>query len=168
MRRGMLAAAMMLATTACAAPDSAPEHIPQASTASAAGTAASLPTEVPATAQAPTVRAKAPPTSSKDPPVHAKVPVSPTAPDAPGLPPGERLDGSGIFVPRSVRAGEALSGRVPPGSRVELDGRSVKVDPDGGFHVAAPDRSTDAFNLKVFRPDDSRPAMTFRIRVIRD
>lgn len=166
----MLAAAVSLAAIGCAAPDTAPKDAPHATATAPAAERPATTTPKPQirAEPAPPVRAKTPAPPVEDRPVHKKVPVSAPAPDAPALPPGERQTGSGIFVPRSIRAGESVSGRVPPGSRVEVDGRSIKVDANGAFRIPAPDRSTDAINLRVFRPGDSRPPMPFRIQILRD
>lgn len=98
----------------------------------------------------------------------APVAGSPQPTLKPHLPPGERLPGTAIHVPTRVRAGGVLEGRVPPGSRVEVDGQPVAVDSDGRFRHAVPPRSTDVLDVRVQRPGDHRPPMPLRVRVVPD
>ncbi len=79
--------------------------------------------------------------------------------------PGERVPGSLIAIPGQVRAGESLSGQVPVGSRVTIDGKSVNVDARGAFRHPVPAGASGTLTVRVEHPVDGAP-LTQRVRVV--
>ena len=90
-----------------------------------------------------------------------------TTPDMPrvqpGLP-GERIAGSLIAIPGQVRAGQTLSGQVPAGSRVTVNGVAASVDARGGFRHPVPANAAGTLTVRVEHPVDGAP-LTQRVRV---
>lgn len=56
-------------------------------------------------------------------------------------------------VPQSLAQGGLALGRVAPGSRVELDGRALRVDADGRFLIAAARDANAPLRLVVLTPE---------------
>lgn len=85
----------------------------------------------------------------------------------PALPPGERIAGSTIGVPRQVRAGQTLQGQVPVGSRVEIDGKRISVNDRGQFTYQVPANASGRLTVRIARPaPDTRPPMTSKVDVL--
>lgn len=175
-RVGLVCWLVVGAMTGCAAPEpaqstaraeakaNAVNHVNPMSPAEPTSTA-------PASARDP-ARVENPRTSAATkPPIVGKRPLPPTrkpSPMDPVLPPNERIAGSTIGVPRQVRAGHMLQGQAPVGSRVEIDGKQVRVDGRGQFTYLVPANAGAQLTVRVTRPaPDSRPPMTLKVDVHR-
>ncbi len=58
-----------------------------------------------------------------------------------------------IELPESIRQGEMVIGRVPPGSQVRIGDRQVRVAEDGWFVFGAGRDSSDAHHVEATLPD---------------
>lgn len=103
------------------------------------------------------------PASSTDRPAEVLHPDPGQPPLRPEIPPGERIAGSTIEIPQTIRAGAGLRGKVPGGSRVEVNGQPVAVAPDGRFEHVVGTAGGAVLIVRVIHPD-GLPA-TFRVRV---
>ncbi|PJK10496.1 hypothetical protein CO610_02265 [Lysobacteraceae bacterium NML95-0200] len=82
--------------------------------------------------------------------------------------PGTPVPGSRISVPRTVKAGEALEGRVPVGSQVTVNGQAVAVDENGQFSYPVEKSANGSLDVRIKRPaPDTRPAMPLRVQIVR-
>ncbi|MDO4708301.1 MAG: hypothetical protein Q4B94_00525 [Pseudomonadota bacterium] len=82
--------------------------------------------------------------------------------------PGRPVPGSRISVPRTVKAGETLEGRVPVGSQVTVNGQETAVDENGNFSYPVEKSASGSLNVRIKRPaPDTRPPMPLRVQIIR-
>lgn len=63
---------------------------------------------------------------------------------------------TGIELPASIRQGELVIGRVPPGSQVRLDGRDIRVASEGWFAFGVGRDTTGPQTVVATLPDGRR------------
>ena len=84
---------------------------------------------------------------------------------APAIPPYEKVPNSLVSVPNKVRAGQTLSGVVPAGSTLRIDGHNVAVGADGRFNHRVPAAASGNLAVRI-EPSDGQPPMNLRVRII--
>lgn len=93
-------------------------------------------------------------------------PSKPIPPELRPVMPGTPVPGSRISVPRTVKAGEALNGRVPIGSQVTVNGQAIAVDESGQFSYPVAETARGSLNVRIKRPaPDTRPPMSLSIEI---
>lgn len=92
----------------------------------------------------------------------------PVPPELRPVLPGTPVPGSRIAIPGTVKAGAALQGRVPVGSRVEINGQEIAVDESGQFSYPVAETARGSLNVRIKRPaPDTRPPMPLQVRIVR-
>lgn len=92
----------------------------------------------------------------------------PVPPELRPVLPGTPVPGSRIAIPGTVKAGAALQGRVPVGSRVEINGQEIAVDESGQFSYPVAETARGSLNVRIKRPSpDTRPPMPLQVRIVR-
>ena len=83
--------------------------------------------------------------------------ASPERPGAPGpVASAEVVPVPGYSIAREVPQGGLLVGQVPKGSRLQFDGRAIRVDADGRFVVGVARTQNEPLKLAVDLPDGRR------------
>ncbi|MDO5610408.1 MAG: hypothetical protein Q4G62_06500 [Pseudomonadota bacterium] len=82
----------------------------------------------------------------------------------PAIPPYEKVPNSLISMPRQVRAGQTLSGQIPAGSRLRIDGRNIAVGADGRFNHQVPATASGSMAVRI-EPTDGRPPMNLKVSI---